>query len=720
MFRYLKLAFLRQKRWAMLFLLTIFLPSVILSVFGLIGLRNERFRLQQQMRDEGVALIDSLKTAILYELEQLEGDLKQVVHSPSFRTRDYPGMLSRVQQHMEKQSLSGQFMVVFYGAPPWFPPFRGEGSGFQSGPVEVFSPLQQEQLEKAWKLEFSQRHYQGAISILSGLLHAVESSPQLRMELLSYLARIRMKSGALEESVRLYREIIREAPLNIPYPGTYLPLSVRFSLVDCLLESGLTEEALKETLMAFDQILKQYASLSEDQFHAYISLAEDHFNMIIMNHNQSLQSLENYQTKYDSLNLLYNSYLNTWNVTGLMKDECLPVISRELEENRGNPDHVVQLTRRVGNEDYLLMAMFIPSEQSGRSAGYAGIRINEDYLRSHVLPEILSGKNKGVWNNLAIYDLNGTPIMGHPFSGDHTGLISSAFDQNFPPWKIDVNLQQPGPRLFTWLMRSFYFWTLLVLLGILIFGMVFMSRIIAHEKEVLQLKEDFVSSVSHEFKTPIASIIALTERLLEGNVKTPDRVRDYYSVIANDASSLNHMVENYLDFSKMEEGKKTYHFEATRLDVWIKDLMTAFAGKVSARTFTFRNTEGEKPVLLPIDRHSMKLALHNLLDNAVKFSEQGSEIFLQLEKNPGQILIKCVDQGIGIPIVEQTKIFQKFYRGQQAIKSPGTGTGLGLAIAKQVAEAHGGEIRVKSDIGEGTTMTLVLPAYLLKYQSDNE
>jgi two-component system phosphate regulon sensor histidine kinase PhoR len=108
------------------------------------------------------------------------------------------------------------------------------------------------------------------------------------------------------------------------------------------------------------------------------------------------------------------------------------------------------------------------------------------------------------------------------------------------------------------------------------------------------------------------------------------------------------------------------------------------------------------------------------LDNAVKFSDQGSEIFLQIEKYPGQILIKCVDHGFGIPITEQTKIFHKFYRGQKASKMPGTGTGLGLTIVKQVAEAHGGEIRVKSKPGKGTTMTMVLPADLIKNQISDE
>jgi len=720
MFQYLKLAFMRQKRWALLFLLTIFLPSAILSIFALLGLRNERFRLQQQVRDERISLIDSVKSGILYKLDQLEEELQQVVRSPSFRNRDYPEMLTLVQSHLEKKSLSGQFMVVFEGKAPWFPPFRGESSGFQSGPVAVFSPHQQEQLEKAWKLEFSQGDYAGAIALLSELLPVLESRPPLRMELLSYLARIHMKSGAFEKAASLYREILRDAPLNIPYQGTYLPLSVRFSLVDCLLETGKAEKALKETLLALDQILNQYTALSEDQFKAYASVVKDQFEQIRKDHPRLFRSNTRFETEYDSLNHLYDSHLRTWEVSHRLKNECLPVISRELEENRENPDYVVRLTRKVGNEDYLLMAMFIPSIQPGKMAGYAGVRINEDYLSSHVLPEILERENKAGWNDISVHALNGDLVLGQPIPGDHTDVISSVFNHNFPPWRIDASLQQSGPRLLQWLLRSYYFWTLLAMLSILVFGMVILSRIIAREKEVLKLKEEFVSSVSHEFKTPIASIIALTERLLEGNVKNEARVRDYYSVIANDAHSLNHLVENFLDFSKMEEEKKTYHFEATRLDEWMEDLMKTFSERVSGWKFTFYNKEAGRPLLINIDRNSMQMAIHNLLDNAVKFSDPGSEILLQLENNTGQILIKCVDQGIGIPITEQARIFHKFYRGQQASQMPGTGTGLGLTIVKQVVEAHGGEIRVESAPGEGTTMTIVLPANELKNQISDE
>jgi signal transduction histidine kinase len=105
----------------------------------------------------------------------------------------------------------------------------------------------------------------------------------------------------------------------------------------------------------------------------------------------------------------------------------------------------------------------------------------------------------------------------------------------------------------------------------------------------------------------------------------------------------------------------------------------------------------------------MKLTIYNLLDNAVKFSEPGTEINLQLEKTNDHVLISCVDQGIGIPGEEHTRIFEKFYRGQEATRKQITGTGLGLAIVKQVTDAHGGELRVTSEAGEGATISIVLP-----------
>jgi signal transduction histidine kinase/tetratricopeptide (TPR) repeat protein len=699
---------MKQKSWALLFLITIILPAAILSAFGLSGIRNEKFRLEQQWRNEGISLLDSVKSDILGNFDQLETELQVLISNPAFSGRNYHNIRPMVQKLVQDEPLIDQFFIVFNGNPPWFPPFWGEGSGFHIEPGEDFPAHIQELREEAWNLEYIKKDFTGAISLLSHLLTTVEAS-QLRMELLSDLARNHMKLGEFKTSAELYSEIIREAPVNIRYRGTYLPLSVRFQLIDCLLETGDSEKALKETLEAFKQILNQYSAISEDQLKTYVSLSQNQFKAIREDDPQIFSSDLSYAAEFDSLNLIYTSRLRHWDLIRRLKDECLPLVSEEMEENRGTPGYRERLTRQIGDEYDLMLAMFIPSAERGKTEGYAGIKIDERYLRSQVLPGIIQAKYHPERYELSVHTLNGDLILGDLTPNQNPAEISTLFSQSFPPWRIDGTLHESGPGLFRWLFKSYYFWTLTVMLAILVSGLVILSRIIAHEKEVLKLKEAFVSSVSHEFKTPISSIMALTESLLQGNVRDKDRLKEYYSVIANDASNLEHLVENFLDFSRMEEEKKTYHFDETHLDVWLQELIDDFSQRAPDWTFHFRKKSGETSFIQKIDRNSMKLTIYNLLDNAVKFSEPGTEINLQLEKTNDHVLISCVDQGIGIPGEEHTRIFEKFYRGQEATRKQITGTGLGLAIVKQVTDAHGGELRVTSEAGEGATISIVLP-----------
>jgi len=244
---------------------------------------------------------------------------------------------------------------------------------------------------------------------------------------------------------------------------------------------------------------------------------------------------------------------------------------------------------------------------------------------------------------------------------------------------------------------------------ILVFGIVIIGRTIAHEKEILQIKSDFVSSVSHEFKTPITSIKALTERLLEGTVKDQKRLREYYSVISRDAENLSRLVGNILDFSKIEEGKKEYDFEEADFKEWLEQTISDFSGTTQRGKIIFQSGIIDHSIPVKIDKASMKLAIDNLLDNAVKFSSENSEVNVILERQDKNLLVKIKDSGIGIPVDEQKKIFEKFYRGKDSAAYSATGTGLGLTIVKQVVEAHGGEIRVESEPGKGSRFFVILP-----------
>lgn len=708
MFQNLKIIIRRQKRLILIFLLTIFLPSVTLSVFGLIALRNDRYRLEQQFREQQLDLINSVKTEINQQIGELEKELQYLVRTPSFVNQDYPGIQLLIENHLRENLLYEQFFVAFSKNEPWFPPFRSGGSGYIAADVREFSGLQKQQLEQAEKYEYVQKDYQEAISLLEELLKETENGNQ-RAQILNNIARNYMNLNNFTRAISIYTEIIRNYPDTRTSSGSLLPVTVRFQLAECYLRSGLEEEALKETLQSFSEIIRNSSNLSEDQLSAYVSLAKEKFTSIRDVYPEIISSDTTYANDFENLNLLYQKKVNKWKVISSLKEECIPEISLELMNDREYGETAKRYSKTIGGEDFLILSFPIPDETEEMTQGMAGVKICNPFLEDSILTGIIRNAGWNADDSLTVTDMNGNVILGYETTSPNANRIALLFDDNFPPWKIEVNGNQTRPFLFSAIFKSYYFWTILAMMAILGFGIVIIGRTISHEKEVLKLKSDFVSSVSHEFKTPITSIKALIERLLEGAVKDEARMNEYYSVISQDAEDLGHLVGNILDISKMEEGLEHYDFAETEFIGWLEETIRHFFSRTTSRRYKIQTGITEPSILLNIDKNGMKLAITNLLDNAVKFSSEDSEITVSHEKQGNTLLVKIKDDGIGIPKIEQAKIFEKFYRGKSALDHSVTGTGLGLTIVKQVVEAHGGKIQVESEPGEGSTFVILLP-----------
>jgi signal transduction histidine kinase len=247
---------------------------------------------------------------------------------------------------------------------------------------------------------------------------------------------------------------------------------------------------------------------------------------------------------------------------------------------------------------------------------------------------------------------------------------------------------------------------------ILSFGVVLIVRTVVHEMEVIKIKSDFVSSVSHEFKTPLTSIKALTERLMAGKVKDQARMNRYFSVISQDTDKLTRLVGNILDFAKIEEGKKEYDFEETDMSKWLDQTIENFRTENIQREIKIHTQIPADIPHLSIDKNALALAVNNLLDNAIRSSMKKKEIEVIVKKDENNLIIKVKDYGIGIPPDELDKIFEKFYQGSNAIRLSTKGTGLGLTLVRHTIEAHGGEVLVESKINQGSTFTLLLPSFL--------
>ena len=228
-------------------------------------------------------------------------------------------------------------------------------------------------------------------------------------------------------------------------------------------------------------------------------------------------------------------------------------------------------------------------------------------------------------------------------------------------------------------------------------------------EELNRLKTEFISTVSHELRTPMSSIQGLSEILGTGKIRDKARSEELLGLIAAESARLSRLLHNILDFGRIEQDAKKFHFQKTEIRPLIEEVAELFRSTLENQSFAFKMTYPETPVFLEVDRDSIKQVLINLFDNAIKYSREKKEITVELEEGPGRVVIRISDRGIGIPREEQEKIFEKFYRASEGVRVNPRGVGLGLKIVKYILEGHGGEVKVMSEPGRGSTFRLVFP-----------
>jgi len=244
-----------------------------------------------------------------------------------------------------------------------------------------------------------------------------------------------------------------------------------------------------------------------------------------------------------------------------------------------------------------------------------------------------------------------------------------------------------------------------VLLGVALY-----HRAAVKEGRVAQLKSSFVSNVSHEMKTPLAKIQMFAETLEGGRIQDPAKIAEYTRVIHRESRKLSQLLDEVLDFARMEAGTLKYRFAACDLGLLVERFTDDFRGAVDMAGGRLDVAIEPDLPLVEADAKAIGQALQNLLDNALKYSPDRKEIRVTLARTDGSVRLEVADNGLGIADSEQKRIFEKFYRAQSDTVHNTKGAGLGLAIAQHVVQAHGGRIEVASRPGEGSRFTIVLPA----------
>jgi two-component system phosphate regulon sensor histidine kinase PhoR len=240
-------------------------------------------------------------------------------------------------------------------------------------------------------------------------------------------------------------------------------------------------------------------------------------------------------------------------------------------------------------------------------------------------------------------------------------------------------------------------------------GAVMVLHDITEIRRLERARRDFVANVSHEFRTPLTAIQGFAETLLEGALEDAGNSRRFVEIIHDHSLRLGRLTNDLLRLAQIEAGKLNLEFHPVNVDSIVEGCLETTRAKATQKELRLEVEGTPGTSSISGDLRSLQGVLQELLDNAIRYSSPGGRITIKKDLQGSSVVISVSDTGIGIPKADQERIFERFYRTDPARSRESGGTGLGLSIAKHMIEAHGGQIKVESEVGKGSTFSIFLP-----------
>lgn len=309
---------------------------------------------------------------------------------------------------------------------------------------------------------------------------------------------------------------------------------------------------------------------------------------------------------------------------------------------------------------------------------------------------------------VSVVDEEGRVVFGSPL---RTGYftVSVRFPTTLYGWRLQV-LPQGSEALTDRVNRRL---RELILVGasgaILVLGGAILLFVTERERRLSAMKSDLVANVSHELKTPLSLIRMFAEMLESGTARSEEKKKEYLRIILTESERLSALIENVLDFARLERKDNPLAFAERRLDELVKDVVETVRSRAQREgvSVLFEADPGLPEVR--VDPAAVELAAGNLVDNAIKYGAGSGPLEVAVRRRGGTLVVSVKDHGPGIPVSDHARIFERFVRLRSEERGKVRGAGIGLALVKQVAEAHGGKAWVESRVGEGSTFSFSIP-----------
>jgi signal transduction histidine kinase len=702
---------LARRQIILIFLAAILLPALVLGYMslGAFSTRREAVRrlLESNLWTSGESALRSVEAALLeHEKEVLQAKnfaRLTVAESPSLRGKGQPAgaAANRGEFPGTPFLLDREYRIAF--------PKTGSDRlpGSSAGPLAP-STEYSNAFRRAETYEFSEKNFVRAAQAYQ------ESSAHARSEgekalALEATGRCLLAAGNLNEAHRVYGELDEKYGRLQDQAGHFFGLTAAFQIHEIEKRGKRAEAGLRSLLEAcqllkdgnwpvslpeYDFFTSEIQSLIEAGLHAGASSEID----------RAYQALKNRPS----------SYLEALNFTEFLKRDIVPKIKERtgVSALRGSPQNQPDRLLANRDEDYCLVSYAPLPDFEERRTYYGGFCWDLESLRKEILPGILAGisKETGLALENIVENRPETPTVagtGGPTAKD--SLLLSY--RQFPlPWKLFATQPELDELRQTAGRENFLYGALLAFIVILmLLGAFFLGRDISREAETTRLKTEFVHNISHELKTPLTLIRLYGETLLRKENLTGEQRRESYEIITKESERLSHLINNVLDFSRIDMGRKEFSFTKGSLSRVVQETLDSYRYHLEKKGFEVQEEIAPDLPEMNFDREAVASALINLLSNALKFSPDRKEVAVRLFRKNGLAVIQVEDKGIGISREDLGGIFKRFYRAKNSLVSETRGSGLGLTLVKHTAEAHGGTVEVESEPGKGSVFSIILP-----------
>jgi signal transduction histidine kinase len=691
-----------QRKIVTIFMMGILVPSLFVCYLSWesFSKRREAFRnaIESQLWMAGETAIDSIERS----LEEYE---TQILSSENFSPLST--LLERRREFEESVVPSGEKIFVLDSDFQLMFPQPGSGDipfvRWEQFPSDSpFAAL----FRRAEYLEFNQKKFSQAAELYQRCILSTQIK-QLKAYALERYGRCLVLTKRSDEAIGVYGQLIEEYGHYKNRVGLPYGLVAAIAWLEVFRDRPIQRDLLETLIDVLGKLREGEWSVNKSTYD-YCSQEFD----FILRKKLTEEKYPELLNSYNSILEKPSAYLKELEFEKLLAEKVVPIIKEKVGLAQYSNESLKGRLPVTLDESYFLISYSRLRDISSDQYFYAGFCWNLDDLKNRRIPEIAKTLERASGIQVLLLDEGDQNNLSAEKNGKARDTLSVTFRQ-FPfPWRFVVTQSALEKMKNAGLRENVLHGLLVVLIvGLILLAAFLIARDISRESETIRHKTDFVQNISHELKTPL-TLIKLYGEILRDRITLPEEDRsEAYEVIIGESERLSHMINNVLDFSRIERGKKEFEMKTDDLPGVVKNTLESYRYHLEKKGFSIREEIQTDLPLMVFDREAIASVLINLLSNAVKFSPGKKEVSVRLFKKENDAILQVEDKGMGIPKKEMDKIFRRFYRATDKVISGSRGSGLGLTIAKYIAEAHKGTIEVESQPGIGSTFSVILPIH---------